>query len=260
MPIRENYLYRFLVNILWFARNYLNLVLLWVVLLAFWFPLFIVCTGAALKIHLSAKQAPGTASVPLAVWKLVQLAAVFGCLVFYGPWPGIISTSVVGGVICLHAIMTPYTDAASEFYDTVMRSHADAAESADELARPRTPVMDYRGKEDPEFPGAGGPNAGAMPAGMLPARAALAQSAHERARRHSFTVEQATIGKRTTLTQSLRRRGNTQSGPAAGSVNVGGMSVPVEMTKLSPLLRTPPVASAPPTAAPFSEELDSLEI
>jgi hypothetical protein len=50
-PIRENYLYRFTVNLLYFARNYLNAVLVVGIISCFAYPLFALCVAASVLLH-----------------------------------------------------------------------------------------------------------------------------------------------------------------------------------------------------------------
>ena len=51
MPIREMYLYRFLVNLTWYARNYMNIVLIYIFVSALFYPLFLLNLASAGLLH-----------------------------------------------------------------------------------------------------------------------------------------------------------------------------------------------------------------
>jgi hypothetical protein len=131
MPIRENYMYRFLVNLVWFARDYLVLILLTTFISSFFYPGFIISLMATIRVH--------TAASYRGIWRLVQLAAVSYNVWFYGFLPGGLLIVALTMVVCSHAIMIPYTDDASAAYDRLMKGQADA----EEYAAPRTPVVEY---------------------------------------------------------------------------------------------------------------------
>ena len=51
LPIRENWRFRLVVNLIWFARNYLNFIFLVVFVSAFWFPGFLLPVLCTIYIH-----------------------------------------------------------------------------------------------------------------------------------------------------------------------------------------------------------------
>ena len=280
MPIRENYLYRFLVNLLWFARNYLNAVLVAVLALVWWFPEFLACTVTALLVHRCKSQ--GKLAVSRG-YKALQLALCVWCTYRHGVWPGVLATVAIGGLVCLHAVLTPYTDEASRYYDARMKAEAKVQPNVvDELARPRTPVMEYRPMD---FPGSqplslsddtGGDSShddeyvgsaakAAARGNQSPKRGSLAQSAVTRA---TGAATAAQSGPSSTMTRRVvRSRGESavedqrrknrlpsipfivvptpEVGGALGGT-VGGTSVPNDVTKmaLSPLVPRPATPSS----------------
>ena len=274
MPIREMYLYRFLVNLTWYARNYMNIVLIYIFLSALVYPLFLLNLAAAGLLHFvvgwrasgaknvkneedrkgsssptaveghtsayvmkavgrsivnglhetadtflqaasgrdletpitpssqassgsskgegvfgsspkfpsanstgdepdvikriippKALQATSSTAVATkdsspprqahphhkkhtmrsAVFKLVQLGCC--CVVFWSYGVGVcfVATLIPVFIICLHAVLTPYGDEASEFFENAARSRGT------EIDAPSTPVQAFQGKQETSF-------------------------------------------------------------------------------------------------------------
>ena len=144
LPIRENYLYRLQLNILWFARNYLNIIIFFVTIASYWYPLFFVCCGAALKVHLSQ-------GVQNLLWNVIQLVTCIACIISYGIWPGLYLTLFIASIILCHAQFTPYTDQAFIYYQKHVGNGNDKGDgSFVPDVRPHTPVIEYKSKKDKE--------------------------------------------------------------------------------------------------------------
>lgn len=134
LPIREVYMYRFLVNLVWFARNYLNAVLVVAVAASVVYPLFLLTLVTTLQVHLWRRSRYAV------LWKAAQLAGCVFTWAMYGAWPGVVTSATAMALIGTHAILTPYTDEASSLYDS-----ATADVDADGIA-PSTPVTCYKSR------------------------------------------------------------------------------------------------------------------
>eukprot|EP00759_Apiculatamorpha_spiralis_P002437 PhF_6_TR10969/c0_g1_i1/m.17701 len=128
LPIRTNYVYRYFTNIVYFTRNYLNLftgmVLLWSIL----YPLFFLCLLVALKLHNTSDSGMKT------TLKVVQGVLFCVALVWYAVVPVVLFMGFALGCISLHAVVTPYTDEASGYFEEVIGPLVE---------RPTTPVTSF---------------------------------------------------------------------------------------------------------------------
>ena len=141
IPIRENYMHRLLVNVVWNARNYTSLVLVITMLCALVYPFFfLVVIPAALL------QRDGVAPVSRVGFGIAQAVFVLLNAWSYGLWPGFGTSLLCAVVTTTHAVLTPYTDEAYAYFDSQMRTAGIV------LPPPRTPVVTYVGNDDPAFP------------------------------------------------------------------------------------------------------------
>lgn len=179
IPIRESYMYRFLVNTVWFARNYLNFVMLCAFVGVLFCPMFLLPLMGALQVHLakSRLRAEGaklniftphpydrhTGKTPktrgiyplrqrliLWFWKAFQLCAVILVTWLYGPLAPFLTATIPVFFVAIHALITPYSDDASHFYDSILK-RTDMEEEELDKAAPRTPVLGYTGKESDQL-------------------------------------------------------------------------------------------------------------
>ena len=81
LPIREVYLTRTLINAVWFARNYLNIMLLFVLLFSYYWPLLLFVLVGAGCVHWRKRRG---SKLSLAAAKLFQIAASLGVWYEYG--------------------------------------------------------------------------------------------------------------------------------------------------------------------------------
>jgi hypothetical protein len=137
VPIRSMYLYRLLVNMVWFARNYLNYVIVMVTIFSIWRPWFFICLVTSSLVHLH-HQDEGKSRV-------FKLLSILGCAWNYYQYgvlvPALLALFVVGGLVT-HALLMPYTDEASELFEKLTKVEA-CNDSAFEA--PSTPVAEYEG-------------------------------------------------------------------------------------------------------------------
>lgn len=172
LPIREMYLTRVVINLVYFARNYLNFVLLFVAASAFIFPLVLLVLGAAIVLHMVKRTNVATAAAAVAEGgdaptneavaktenrispqalqvgaKLLQVAACLLVTHQYGFFT-LVSVSLFPMlIVAAHAALTPYTDDAMEHYESVMASRGFHAPA------PRSPTKSYE-NVDKMFQGA----------------------------------------------------------------------------------------------------------
>ena len=137
LPIREVYWYRFNINIVWFARNYLNLLFLWLLLGCIWLPYCLFPLVVALPLHLVQKEHRRrilslkllqVATTALVIWQHGVLRPVFlfvSCMV----------------LISAHALLTAFDDESSEYYDKVVTERGEVVQA------PSTPVVHLAAKE-----------------------------------------------------------------------------------------------------------------
>jgi hypothetical protein len=157
LPIREMYLARVVINLVYFARNYLNFVLLFVAASAFMFPMVLLVLGAAVVLHVVKKQcssiaAPSAAAnseaaaipqrtVPLHIIqagaKALQVAMCLLVTQQYGFFTLVFVSLLPMLIVAAHAALTPYTDDAMEHYESVMASKGFRAPA------PRSPTKSY---------------------------------------------------------------------------------------------------------------------
>jgi hypothetical protein len=142
LPIRENWKYRLLVNLVWFARNYLNFVLLLVFAVAWWFPGFLLTVGSTMFIH--SETSRHNPAVRRTMRLLVLLSLTFNTY-RYGFWPGFLFSMGVSTLIMLHAVFTPYTDERVARYHEFTGNCVNLTASVKEKFAPRTPIMTYAG-------------------------------------------------------------------------------------------------------------------
>lgn len=139
-PIREMYLDRFLINLVWFARNYLNFILIWAASASIYYPLFVLCLAGAAAVHLtrtSAKVRMG--------FKFAQFLSCVYIYWEYGLLPPLLTALTPMLIIALHATFTPYTDDALTYYNSILSN------CGEECAEPRTPVQTFFAKTDAQF-------------------------------------------------------------------------------------------------------------
>eukprot|EP00760_Papus_ankaliazontas_P003694 PhM_4_TR1163/c0_g2_i1/m.65173 len=137
LPISTNYTYRYLTNIVYFARNYLNLVALTLLLWSIAHPLFIVCLALALQLHM------GVGGKLARPWLRRLQGVTFAIFVYnYGVGPIFTVITFIFSLVSLHSLVTPYTDEASREFD---RLTGQAVET------PTTPLVSFqRVKRDPD--------------------------------------------------------------------------------------------------------------
>lgn len=137
LPIRENYMNRLVINLTWFARNYINLMLVATLVVLYWYPGFLITMLLTVNLHRT-KAGSGARKA----LSLLQLATSAFNTWYWGFLPGFVFCTALVVVICGHAVLTPYTDEASTWYTQCMRE----AQVDDTFARPRTPVMSFEGE------------------------------------------------------------------------------------------------------------------
>lgn len=168
LPIREMYLTRVVINLVYFARNYLNFVLLFVAASAFVYPMVLLVLASAVALHVVKRKVAedGTATAPPTTIsispsdtadigviaapphrpfsrvcqigaKVFQIAACLLVTQQYGFFTLLFVNATPMLVVAAHAALTPYTDDAMEHYESVMVAkgfHAPA---------PRSPTKDF---------------------------------------------------------------------------------------------------------------------
>lgn len=140
LPIREVYMYRFLVNMVWYARNYLNIVFIVTFVAACFYPWFFLTLFTTLQVQL------WHSSKYVNLWKLLQLATCYYIYSIYGILPGAVTTICAMGLIAAHATFTPYTDEASRLYDELTVDVSGSSQG------PLTPVTLYQARTSFEAP------------------------------------------------------------------------------------------------------------
>jgi hypothetical protein len=145
LPIRENWKYRMVVNLVWFARNYLNIVVTCVLAVSYWFPGFFFTILCTLYMHSETCKKRPTRRL---LMQLVQLGSLGLNNYLYGWLSGFLFTVCVAAAILLHAVFTPYTDERVKRYMECTRLQ----DQDRERFAPRTPVMTYTGRADGLFP------------------------------------------------------------------------------------------------------------
>ena len=139
LPIREMYLTRVVINLVYFARNYLNVVLLLISVSAFMYPLVLVVLLSAGGLHLASKRSGGAQLSPAVVSATRVLQLVMCCYVayVYGFFRLLAVNAIPMMLVAAHAALTPYTDDAMAHYEAVMAGKGFAAPA------PRSPTKGY---------------------------------------------------------------------------------------------------------------------
>lgn len=158
LPIREMYLTRVVINLVYFARNYLNFVLLFVAASAFIFPMVLLVLGAAIVLHVVKKKysaspptnagsvahpsvavaaGPVPPHVIQAGTKVLQIVLCLFVTQQYGFFTLVFVCLLPMLIVAAHAALTPYTDDAMEHYESVMASKGFRAPA------PRSPTKSY---------------------------------------------------------------------------------------------------------------------
>eukprot|EP00760_Papus_ankaliazontas_P037986 PhM_4_TR8807/c0_g1_i1/m.83672 len=142
LPIATNYTYRYLTNIVYFSRNYLNIVTAGLLLFAAFHPMFFISLGVALQLHVGgAATATPLVQILLRITQLVFLVA----LPFFTPHHSVLMIHFVIYVlfmiviVSVHALVTPYTDEASGLLDSLL---------GDQIEPPTTPVLSFERVHD----------------------------------------------------------------------------------------------------------------
>lgn len=138
LPIREVYLTRTLINAVWFARNYLNIMLLSVIIFSVFWPLFLVVLVAAGCVHWRKRRG---SKLSLTLAKLFQLLASVAVWIEYGFIVVVFTCLVPSMIVAAHALFTPYTDEASSHYEKLVTSEGMEAPA------PRSPTIMFDGKD-----------------------------------------------------------------------------------------------------------------
>jgi hypothetical protein len=138
LPIREVYLTRTLINAVWFARNYLNIMLLFSLFFSVFWPLLLVVLAAAGCVHWQKRRG---SKLSLAAAKLFQLLASLFVWYTYGIMVVIFTCLVPSCLVAAHALFTPYTDEASSHYERLLTSEGIEAPA------PRSPTILFEGKD-----------------------------------------------------------------------------------------------------------------
>lgn len=147
-PIRENWRYRIVVNLVWFARNYLNFVVGSVLCVAYWFPGFLFTVLCTLCIHAeSSKQRPALR----AIMRCVSLLSLLLNNFLYGWLSGFLFSVAVASCILLHAVFCPYDDERVQRYKHCIGADESLKTQYDSFL-PRTPVMEYTATGKGNFP------------------------------------------------------------------------------------------------------------
>jgi hypothetical protein len=136
LPIREVYMTRFLVNLVWFSRNYLNITLICGIACALMYPFLAVPLLLALWMHIS-KQRTGQGFM-LTPLKAVQALSCVWMIRTYGVAVPVLAVAVPTLFVCAHALFTPYTDEAFVHYENTMKQRGII------IPAPRSPTTDFQ--------------------------------------------------------------------------------------------------------------------
>ena len=113
LPIRSNYVYRYLTNVVYFSRNYLNLITACLMVWSLVYPVFFLCLALAINIHLCADP------VKKMILKCLQVISFGYFIACYSVFPCVVAFSTILSFVSLHALTTPYTDEASRHFEEV---------------------------------------------------------------------------------------------------------------------------------------------
>ena len=138
LPIREVYLTRTLINAVWFARNYLNIMLLFALLFSLFYPLLMLVLLAAGVVHWRKRRGLKRS---LIIAKMLQAASSLFVWYQYGTLAVVFSCLVPSVIVAAHALFTPYTDEASSHYEHLL------AMQGMEAPAPRSPTILFQGKD-----------------------------------------------------------------------------------------------------------------
>ena len=189
LPIRSNFAYRIQVNLLWYLRNYLNLVILSTLMMCAVHPWLVGLLVLAVLLHVeSAPAAPAAAaaqasaagdrefpaasadaaaeaaaaesSAPPWRWRLLScLQGLYCCFLVYhyGPLRFACFFCLPGTAIVAHASVTRFTDASSREYEEYCRRLLQRASGPRIFSpvRPSTPVRRWRNDRAPHASGGG---------------------------------------------------------------------------------------------------------
>ena len=254
-PIRENWRFRIVVNLVWFARNYLNLCVALVLAVAYWFPGFLATVGITVFMHSTGQGGKRVAGTPRRLLQLAQLLSLAVNNYLYGWLSGFLFSVFVATLILLHSVFTPYTDERVKQYHAVVngdgsgsgkRGSAPSSKAGtpgcgptahpavlDGFA-PRTPVMSYTGAGTGNFPLTNEPasTTSAGPAAGGGGKNTGGDLAHE-GRRASKTFSDFSLppSLQDQRRSSVRRRTGT-AGPSSGQARptTVASSLPVDAT------------------------------
>lgn len=135
LPIREMYLTRVVINLVYFARNYLNVILVCIAACAFVYPSMVLVLVSSGAIHVAKRSAASQKAV--SALQVVQFSMCVVVLQQCGLLAVLLVNAIPMMMVASHAAFTPYTDEAMAHYENVMKTKGFSAPA------PRSPTKGY---------------------------------------------------------------------------------------------------------------------